>query len=38
MEPPKTIRTVQQLYNSKLDVAIDDVAYVQDIFKYAGEK
>lgn len=38
MEPPKTIKTVQQLYNSKLDVATDDVVYVQDIFKYAGEK
>lgn len=38
MEPPKTIKTVEQLYNSKLEVAIDDIAYVQDIFKYVNEE
>lgn len=37
-EPPRTIKTMHQLYDSKLDVASDDVAYTKDIFKYVQEE
>lgn len=37
-EPPKTIKTMEHLYKSKLDVAIDDIPYIQDVFKYVGEE
>ncbi len=37
-EPPKTIKTMKHLYNSKLDVAIDDIPYTQDVLKYVGEE
>lgn len=36
-EPPRTIKTMQHLYDSKLDVASDDVPYTLDIFKYVQE-
>lgn len=38
MEAPKTIKTMKQLLNSKLDFAMDDVPYVQDILSYVPEE
>lgn len=35
VEPPRTIRTVQQLLDSRLQCAIDDVSYVRDIYNHA---
>lgn len=29
---------MEHLYKSKLDVAIDDIPYIQDVFKYVGEE
>lgn len=36
-EPPKTIKTIKGLLNSKLEVAIDEVPYVLDNFKRVKE-
>lgn len=35
IEPPRTIRTIQQLLDSRLQCAIDEVSYVRDIFNHA---
>lgn len=37
-EPPKTIKTMKQLLRSKLDLALDELPYIQDIFHYNTEE
>lgn len=37
MESPKTIRTLKQLYDSRLECGIDEVAYMRDIFNHLVE-
>lgn len=32
---PKTIRTIQQLLDSRLECGIDEVSYIRDIFNHA---
>lgn len=34
-ESPKTIRTIQQLLDSRLECGIDEVSYIRDIFNHA---
>lgn len=34
MDPPKTIRTIRQLFDSGLECALDEVAYIRDIFTH----
>lgn len=34
-ESPKTIKTIQQLLDSKLECGIDQVTYIRDIFNHA---
>nr|QGW45456.1 ionotropic receptor 75f [Bradysia odoriphaga] len=37
-EAPKTIKTMRQLLNSRLDFAMDELPYVQDIFSHVFEE
>lgn len=37
-ETPKTIKTMKQLLNSRLEFAMDDVPYVQDTFNHVIEE
>lgn len=37
-ETPKTIRTMKQLLNSRLDFAMDELPYVQDTFHFIIEE
>lgn len=36
-ETPKTIKTMKQLLHSELDLALDELPYIQDIFHYNTE-
>lgn len=36
-ESPKNIRTMQQLYDSQLVCALDDVSFIRDIFNHATD-
>lgn len=38
LEAPKTIKTVKQLLNSKLDCFVDDVPYIRDNFQHNKEE
>lgn len=38
MEPPKTIKTIRQLYDSGMEVGMDAVSYNRDIFEHAVDE
>lgn len=38
IDPPKTIRTVQQLLDSHLVCGLDKVSYISDIFNHVTDK